>query len=295
MRILILGANGMIGHKMYLVLSNKFEDTWSLLRQSLHLLPHQNLFKVQKTVQGVDLADFEKLITLLNQLNPDVIINAAGITIRRGINDIVSHSVIINSALPHLLEEWVLKNNKRLIHFSTDCVFSGKAGAYSEESIPDAIDNYGRTKALGEVMGSGSLTLRGSMIGRELANFTELLEWFLSQKGKTINGFQNVIYSGITTVRMAEFVSCIISDFPNMTGLYNVSSIPVSKYDLLTLFNKNFKMGIAINGKEDYHSRKDLKPDRFYNETGFTIPVWEDLAEELKRDSDFYFKYYKQY
>lgn len=295
MRILILGANGMIGHKMYQVLNSRFTDTWVLLRQSLSSFSYQNLFNSQKAIQNVNLAQFDKLQKCLDDLDPDVIINAAGITIRRGVNDVVSYSIIINSALPNFLEEWVLRKEKRLIHFSTDCVFSGRSGAYTEESMPDAIDNYGRTKAMGEVKGPRSLTLRGSMIGRELANYTELLEWFLSQKKHTVNGFKNVIYSGITTVRMAKYVSGIIADFPDMSGLYNVSSVPVSKYELLGLFNKHFETEIEIIGKDDYNSRKDLIPENFFRDTGFAIPVWEDLVSELKQDAELYSKYYKQY
>lgn len=296
MKILILGGNGMIGHKVYQALRICFDDTWVLLRQNLKDLKYKELFNFEKVIHDIDLKEFDSLTGILDDLNPDIIINAAGITIRRGVDISISNTITINSALPHFLEEWVRgKNGKRLIHFSTDCVFSGKIGAYNENSFPDAVDYYGKTKALGEVTGSQSLTLRGSMIGRELANHTELLEWFLSQKGNTVRGFKNVIYSGITTVKMAEFVTKIITDFPSMSGLYNVSSVPISKYELLKLFNKNFGVGAEILINEDYHSKKDLISDRFYNETGFTIPEWKDLAIQLKDSSLINSKYYKQY
>ena len=294
MRILILGGNGMIGHKVYQALRLVFDDTWVLLRQNLKDLNYKEIFNFKKVLDAIDLKEFERLVRILDDLNPDIIINAAGITIRRGIDVSISNTITINSTLPHFLEEWINgKIGKRLIHFSTDCVFSGKIGDYNESSTPDAVDYYGRSKALGEVTGPQSLTLRGSMIGRELANHTELLEWFLSQKGKSVNGFNNVIYGGITTVKMAEYVTKIITDFPSMSGLYNVSSIPISKYDLLKLFNENFDVGSEILICENYHSKKNLISSKFYNEMGITIPDWKDLVIQLKENSNINSKYYK--
>lgn len=294
MRILILGGNGMIGHKVYQALRLVFDDTWVLLRQNLKDLNYKELFNFKKVLDAIDLKEFERLVRILDDLNPDIIINAAGITIRRGIDVSISNTITINSTLPHFLEEWINgKIGKRLIHFSTDCVFSGKIGDYNESSTPDAVDYYGRSKALGEVTGPQSLTLRGSMIGKELANHTELLEWFLSQKGKSVNGFNNVIYGGITTVKMAEYVTKIITDFPSMSGLYNVSSIPISKYDLLKLLNENFDVGSEILICENYHSKKNLISSKFYNEMGITIPDWKDLVIQLKENSNINSKYYK--
>ncbi len=294
MRILILGGNGMIGHKMYQVLSEQFADTWVLMRKTLDELPFKDIYQQERVIDGIDVTDFEGLRTILDHISPTIIINAIGITIRRGINDQVSKSIEVNAALPHFLEEWVnLESNKRLIHFSTDCVFSGNSGSYTEESYTDAKDYYGKTKALGEVGGSQSLTLRGSMIGRELENYTELLEWFLSQKDAALNGFEKVIYSGITTVQMAKFVKAIIIKHPKMNGIYNVSSVPISKYQLLNLFNEAFNINAEIAINKDYESRKDLISDKFYNTTGLHIPKWEDLVIQLKQDSLKYSKYYK--
>jgi dTDP-4-dehydrorhamnose reductase len=188
MRILILGGNGMIGHKMYQVLSNVYADTWVLFRKKLDQINASEIFNKNKCIDNFDLIQFDKLHSLLNQLKPDIIINAAGITIRRGVNEILYKSIIINAALPHFLDNWAKINKKRLIHFSTDCVFSGKDGFYSEKSIPDADDIYGKTKAMGEINSTNSLTLRGSMIGRELENKTELLEWFLNQTNELTGG-----------------------------------------------------------------------------------------------------------
>jgi dTDP-4-dehydrorhamnose reductase len=285
-RILILGANGMIGHKMYQVLSHKFSDVWALSRKNIDFEPYGSLFVSSKYVKCNDLSNFEDVLSILDSINPDVIINAVGVTIRRGINDLLSYSIRVNSALPHFLGEWVnRKKSKRLIHFSTDCVFSGKSGSYLESTIPDAFDYYGKTKGLGEIITSQCLTLRGSMIGRELEYHTELLEWFLSQKGKTIKGFSNALYSGISTIQMAEYVSKIISDFPEMSGLYNVSSIPISKFNLLQLFKKEFQIDVEIVNDTNYISKKDLISERFYQDLGISIPSWNELVITLKEDS----------
>lgn len=293
MRILILGGNGMIGHKMYQVLSKEYADTWVLFRKKTTQVASSEIFNKDKIIDNFDLIHFDKLNTILDNLMPEVIINAAGITIRRGINDDRYRSIMINSALPHFLDNWTKINKKRLIHFSTDCVFSGKSGFYSETSFTDAEDIYGRTKSLGEIKSTNTLTLRGSMIGRELENKTELLEWFLKQKNTQIKGYSEVIYSGITTCKMADFVLNIVDRFPEMHGLYNVSSDRISKFDLVKLFNTHFEINADIIADNSYVSNKDLDSNRFYEQTGFKKPNWKELIEELKNDSDQNKKYYE--
>lgn len=292
MRILILGGNGMIGHKMYQVLSKSYEDTWVLFKKKADQVAFNEIFNKDKIVDNFDLTQFDKLAIILDKLSPDVIINAAGITIRRGINDNKYKSILVNTALPHFLDNWTKTNNKRLIHFSTDCVFSGKKGFYTEESVTDAEDTYGKTKALGEVISTNSLTLRSSMIGRELENKTELLEWFLDQNETKVKGFTNVIYSGITTIRMANYVHIIIRDYPEMHGIYNVSSNSISKYDLVNIFNSLFMKGISIVPDNNYTSNKDLDSKKFYEETNLIKPNWKELAEELLIDCQSNSKYY---
>jgi dTDP-4-dehydrorhamnose reductase len=293
MRILILGGNGMIGHKMYQVLSKKHPDTWALFKKHIDQIASFELFNKNKIIDNFDLNNFNKLHNKLDIVKPDIIINAAGITIRRGISENMFNSVSINSALPHFLDNWASMNNKRLIHFSTDCVFSGKKGFYTESSLTDAEDTYGRTKALGEIISTNSLTLRGSMIGRELENKTELLEWFLNQKDNSIKGYTNAVYSGITTFRMAKYVDTIICNFPNMHGIYNVSSISITKYELINLFNLFFKKGTTISPDSSYTSNKELDSTKFFKETNLEKPIWKELVEELLIDSVSNLKYYK--
>jgi dTDP-4-dehydrorhamnose reductase len=285
MKILILGGNGMIGHKMYQVISKKYPNTWVLFKKKYDSVQNNLLFKKDFVIDDFDVSDFSKLIQLLNHLKVDIIINAIGLTIRRNVYDIHSKSILINSVLPHILNEWVISNNKRLIHFSTDCVFSGKDGFYTEDSFVDSIDFYGRTKGLGEIISSNTLTLRSSMIGLELENKTELLEWFLSNKNGVVQGYNRAIYSGITTNCMANFVEKIIEHYPNINGLYNVSSEKITKFDLLNLFNDYFQTNINIVPNNLYVTNKVLNSDKFYKITGFKKPDWENLIKDLVNDS----------
>ena len=286
MRIIILGGNGMIGHKMYQLISNVYVDTWVTLRNSLSSYSYSEIYNPEKVIDNIDLINFQILSKHLNNINPDVVINACGITIRRGIDALKSNSIILNSALPHFLNEWVASNNKRLIHFSTDCVFSGDKGDYLDNDIKDAYDIYGSTKSMGEIIDSKyTITLRGSMIGSELENKTELFEWFLKQKNNNIKGFSKVIYSGITTSKMANIVLRLSDQYPNISGLYNVSSKPISKFELLKLWNILFDINANIEIDHSYISNKNLNSDMFYKTINMEQPDWVELSNQLKIDN----------
>lgn len=218
----------------------------------------------------------------LESVNPDIIINAIGITIRKLDKYTLEQIIFSNSLLPNILSSWSEKNNCRLLHFSTDCVFSGKRGKYLEDDITDALDVYGKTKSLGEVKSNNCLTLRSSMIGFELNNKTELLEWIFKNHGKTINGFSNVIYSGITTSLMSRIVVKILNDHPNLNGIYNISSMPISKFNLLKKINTIFDLNIEIKSIKSRAIDKSLVYNNFFNKTGIEIPDWDSMLNELK-------------
>ena len=286
MKILILGGNGMIGHKMYQTISKIHKDTWVTLRKSLTSYSYSEIYNPEKVIDNIDLINFQTISNQLNKINPDIVVNACGITIRRGIETLKSNSIILNSALPHFLNEWVTSNNKRLIHFSTDCVFTGAKGDYLDNDNKDAYDLYGSTKSMGEVIDSKyAITLRGSMIGSELENKTELFEWFLKQKSKTIKGFNKVIYSGITTTKMAEIVLKLIDQFPNLSGVYNISSKPISKFELLKLWNNLFDINANIEIDNSYTSNKNLISDNFYRTISMEQPDWVELSSQLNIDN----------
>jgi dTDP-4-dehydrorhamnose reductase len=178
-----------------------------------------------------------------------------------------------------------------VIHFSTDCVFNGKRGCYTEDDSSDAEDLYGRSKYLGEVAADNALTLRTSVIGRELSQFRSLLEWFLAQNGKTIRGFRRVIYSGVTTNYLARRVGDLIAGHPSLSGLYQVTSAPICKYDLLCLLREAFKLDVEIVPDENEVSDRSMAGDAFLRDTGYQSPDWPGLIAELVNDTTPYEKW----
>ena len=281
MKILILGGDGMIGHKMAQVLSVQNHEIVISIREKKELTLKSISSKVK-----VFLNDFinDNILDLLDKVNPDVIINAIGITTRRGVTENISDSIYLNSFFSHQLSNWALAFKKRLIHFSTDCVFSGSEGSYLEDATPNALDYYGKTKGLGEINSKSSLTIRSSMIGPELFNKTELFEWIINNKEKEINGFSRVMYSGVTTIYMARLVADLIDNHKNLSGIYNVASKPISKFELLHLINDNFDLGLIINDDKTVISNKTLNASKIEKEIGLLTPSWDELIFELKKD-----------
>lgn len=281
MRIIILGVSGLIGHKLLQELSQDFE-----VFGTLHKLKSQygdlNLFSGNNIIENIDVKEFEILKGILNAVNPDVILNCVGITKRKSdINNPID-VISVNSVFPHLLADWAKKNYKRVIHFSTDCVFNGKEGNYTEKSLTNAEDIYGRTKAFGEINYAHTLTIRSSFIGQELFGKTELLEWFLAQKGSTILGYKNTLYSGISTIFMSKVVREIILNYPNLSGLYNLASNkPISKYDLLCLAKNKFNVDVSILPNYDHIHTPTLNASKLNKEINLKVPSWEEMMSEL--------------
>ena len=246
MRILILGVSGLIGHQLFKELLQNHE-TFGVLHRKKKAYGNLKLFSGDNTIEGVDVNNFELLTGVINTVNPDVILNCSGITKRKINKDNILEPLRINALFPHKLAEWALLNKKRVIHFSTDCVFSGETGDYLEDSLTTAEDLYGRTKALGEIRYPHSLTIRSSFIGRELFDNTELLEWFLSQDGKKIKGFKKTYYSGVSTIFMSKVVNKIITEYPKLSGLYQLApEKAISKYELLCIAKKAFNLNVEI-------------------------------------------------
>ncbi len=269
----------MIGHQVLFGLS---KENFLIHAHFKKKKPKHDFLKSKNTIFHFLEITQDNIEEFIVDISPDIIINAAGVTPRREKESTINQIKFTNSLLPNILSSWSEKNGCRLIHFSTDCVFSGDKGGYKDSDEPDALDIYGKTKSLGEVSGSNSLTLRSSMIGFELYNKTELFEWVLSNRNKTINGFSNVIYSGITTTLMSKIVIKIIQDFPGLNGIYNISSTPISKYSLLKKINDIFDLNIKVKSVESKPSDKSLESVRFSNKTGIEIPNWDLMLSELK-------------
>ena len=291
MKVVVLGASGLIGHKLFEKLSLRF-DTYGMLRLKVEKYDNDFFKNYDNFVGQIDVHDFNNLIKNLNRINPDVILNCVGITKRKNEINLPLESIYVNSIFPHKLLNWVANNNKRLIHFSTDCVFNGNEGNYSELSLTNSEDNYGRTKALGEVNSKNGLTIRSSFIGRELLTNSELLEWFLSEKKESIKGFKNALYSGVSTNFLAKTVGDIIEFFPELHGLRQLSvKNPISKYDLLMIAKDKFNKSVDIIVDKKFKIDASLNGDLLRKEISYGNPNWNDMMEELSADN----KYYKSY
>lgn len=282
MKILVFGAGGMIGHKMVEVLSQKYPDTYACTRSEFTRFSEFGLFSSDKFISGIDVSEWDHVENLLNKLKPDVILNCVGITLRKPEIKDFEYCVEVNSLFPQRLKSWAVQNSARMIHFSTDCVFDGKSENYFEYSQALAKDIYGKTKYLGEVLGPKCLTLRGSMIGFELFGKTELLEWAMAQQGKSVKGFTKAVYSGVTTSVMAELVLMLIGQESFLEGIYQVSSVPISKFDLLTKINAQFGLQMNIEPDDKYASSKVLNCQKIYDAVGFRAPSWDDMLKEMR-------------
>jgi|TARA_B110000116_G_scaffold260163_1_gene262985 dTDP-4-dehydrorhamnose reductase len=281
MKILILGVSGLIGHNILKEFDENFE-VFGTLHKSKKKYGNLNLFSSQNIIENVDVKDFEILKSILFAINPDVILNCVGITKRKIDKTNPIEVIMVNSVFPHQLAEWAKSQHKRVIHFSTDCVFDGKVGNYSETSLTTAEDLYGRTKALGEINYPYSLTIRSSFIGQELFENTELLDWFLSQDGKQIKGFTNTFYSGVSTLYLARVVKDIIQNYPKLNGLYQLApERPISKYDLLSIANKAFQVNVDIIPDDTQKHFPTLDASKLRQTINLKVPSWEDMMAEL--------------
>lgn len=285
MRILILGASGLIGHKLFEQLGKRFDDVHALLHRDRSLFEECGLFSGDNVIDNFDVSDLPATLKMLDSVKPDVVLNCVGITKRRPeVNDAI-YAITVNSIFPHWLANWASDNGKRIIHFSTDCVFDGSLGDYTEESNTTGPDAYGKTKALGEIRYDHTLTIRSSFIGRELAVFSELLEWFIGQKGNTIKGFTNAFYSGVSTIYMAKVVGDIIESHPNLGGLYQLSTPePISKYDLLCTARDAFGLDVEIVADGDFSIMPTLNGSKLRQELSLAVPDWPTMMKELADD-----------
>ncbi len=273
----------MLGHKLVQILKARC-DVWATIRGNFHNYEKYKIFERQRTISGLDVSDIKVLESEVEKIKPNVIINAVGII--KQIND--SRDVIktlnVNSIFPHKLADIAEKYDSRLICISTDCVFNGEKGNYTEEEPPDAYDLYGKSKNLGEVVGENCLTLRTSIIGRELKTSNSLVEWFLGNKDKKVRGFANAIFSGFPTVFMAEILYDLIVNFKKLSGLYHISSEPINKFDLLKLIKEAYNIDIEIERFEDFKIDRSLDSTKFRKETGFNPPDWKKLAAMMAND-----------
>jgi dTDP-4-dehydrorhamnose reductase len=280
MRILILGGDGMLGHQLLRQFRGRHEVrvTLRLNREAYECL---RLFEPDVAFYGVDARQTDSLVQVIAEFHPHAVVNAVGIVKQRPEAKAVIPSLEINSLLPHRLALLCRTIGARLIHFSTDCVFSGRKGQYRETDQPDAEDIYGRTKLLGEVAELHCLTLRTSMIGPELSRKSGLLEWFLAQRGQTVKGFTKAIFSGFPTSELARIVELVLTDVPTICGLYHVAAQPISKYDLLSLIRDRLSLPIIIERDETFECDRSLDASRFHQDSGYSPPGWGAMIDDM--------------
>lgn len=283
MKILILGANGMLGHSLFSNLLTYNHDVFGTIRAK------NNLFLKsfgERIFYNVDFNDnnLKKIDNIIQKTSPDYVINCIGIIKQKKQSMLnMDQNIYINSYLPHLLSNLAEKNNSKFIHFSTDCVFSGIQGAYVESDVPDARDSYGLTKYLGEINNKHSITLRTSIIGHELNTNLSLVDWFLSEKNDEVTGFCNAIFSGLPTCYVAKILNKYILG-SNLHGLYHLSVDPIDKYSLLSLVAKIYNKKINIRKDYSFEIDRSLSSKKLTTDSGYNYENWEELIKLMHQD-----------
>lgn len=281
MKIMVIGASGMLGHQLFRQLS-ACHQVLGVLRRDLDSYAVHNLFTANNAVGGVDIRHPEKLAPAMASFGPDVVINAAGLVKQRHDASDTLACLEANAVFPHRLARLCQQAKARLIHFSTDCVFSGNSGAIPDDAPHDALDVYGRTKSLGEVIGAGCLTLRTSMIGLEIENRRGLVEWFLAQRGE-VRGYTRAFFSGLTTIELSRVVEMLLTAPGELYGAYNLSAAPISKYALLFKLGELTEHPATLVEDDSLVVDRSLDSSRFQKDFGYTPPSWEEMLLELAK------------
>lgn len=278
MKVLVLGASGMLGNAVYRVFSTSDGfQAFGTVRSSSSL-KHFSASQREGLLVGVDVENTESLVDVFNRVRPDVVINCIGVVKQLAQAYDVLSSVPINTLLPHKLARLCALVDARLVHMSTDCVFSGCKGAYIESDSPDARDLYGISKLMGEVDYPNAITLRTSIIGHELDGARSLVDWFLSQQG-IVSGFAKAFFSGLPTVEIARIIRDFVIPHPEMRGLYHVSAEPISKFDLLVLVASIYGKDIKIVPNDELVIDRSLDSTRFRDVTGYHPACWSELIK----------------
>lgn len=281
MRVLILGVTGMLGHRVFRSLSeDPGLDVWGTLRDPVGLRFFTEAQR-QRLLSGVDVLCDEALAATVRRIRPAAIINCVGIIKQLPAAEDPLVVLPINSMLPHRLARLCAEIESRLIHVSTDCVFSGRRGAYRESDPADSLELYGQSKFIGEVRDAPhALTVRVSIIGHELASHRSLVDWFLAQQ-RTVHGYTRAIFSGLPSIELARVFKEYVLPRPELSGLYHVSASPISKYHLLQLVAETYGKSISIVPSEEVVIDRSLNSERFTQATGYVAAAWPDLVRAM--------------
>lgn len=283
MKVLILGASGMLGSAMFKTLSkNESLQVVASLRDHRKSSFFDDSLRAN-LIAGIDILDQDSLVQLLTNTRPDVVINCVGLIKQLGNAKDPLVALPLNAMFPHRLARLCALLGARVVHISTDCVFDGKKGNYLESDLSNAEDLYGKSKYMGELHDyPHAITLRTSIIGHELDSKHSLVDWFLSQEGE-VKGFSKAIFSGLPTVELAKVVECHVLPKPELSGLYHVAAAPISKLDLLTVVAQEYGKNIRIVPDSQLVIDRSLNGIRFREASGYTAPAWPELIRLMKK------------
>ncbi len=279
MNVLVLGADGMLGHQLVRGLVAANHEVVAVTRRVPMPLTREAL-EGARIVTGVDVRILDTIVGAVGGARPAAVLNCIGIVKQRTEAKDALESIRVNSVFPHALASLCATVGARLVHLSTDCVFSGRAGNYTEDDLPDPIDLYGRSKLLGEISAPGCLTLRTSIIGLELMRRESLLEWFLRQN-ESATGWTRARYSGVTTIELSRLVVRLLQERPDLEGIWQVSSDPITKYDLLVMLRDAIRRDVAIVPDARTSIDRTLDSRRFREAVGYQPPSWKQMISEL--------------
>jgi dTDP-4-dehydrorhamnose reductase len=278
--VLVLGASGMLGNAVLRVMADSpgYQVTGTVRSaRSVALFPCDLQHNI---AVGTDVENFDSVVSLFAKLRPEVVINCIGLVKQLSEADDPLVALPINALFPHRLARLCAATGARLVHLSTDCVFSGSKGMYLETDLSDAKDLYGRSKYLGEVDYPNAITLRTSIIGHELDGARSLIGWFLSQNGP-VKGYRRAVFSGLPTVVVARVIRDYVIPRPDLHGLFHLSAEAISKYDLLKLVASIYDKNIDIVADDQLAIDRSLDSSRFRNETGFQPAPWPELIKDM--------------
>jgi len=278
-RVLVVGASGMLGHEAIRVLAPDFE-VWGACRDPGNLpdlgVPRERL------LGGLDAEQADTARDVVDRVRPDLVINAAGIVKQRKAAKETIPSIAVNSLWPHVLADACATRGARMVHVSTDCVFSGSRGGYVESDVPDAFDLYGRSKLLGEVTDQDHVvTLRTSIIGWQIGEPTGLVGWFAAHRAEPLKGFTKAVFSGLTTAALTGVIRDVVLADAGLSGLWHVSAEPIDKYTLLSELAGYLGWKVDLTPVDQLVIDRSLDSTRFRERTGWTPPSWSEMLAEL--------------
>ncbi len=282
-KLLIIGANGMLGHKLCHELAPHF-DVHGTIRT-----PNDSLLKVLASSitlhSDVDILNFDHLEKLILDIKPNVIVNCAGVIKQSNTVNDIKKLYDVNAEFPQKLASFCLERKIYCIHFSTDCVFDGLKGfPYTEKDTSTAKDDYGKSKYQGEISNDYCLTLRTSIVGQELSRHKSLFDWVFSQKGQTVKGFDQALYTGLTTLEVAKFIKWLLNQPERLTGLFHLSSETISKYELIVKLNKLCNLSLTIEKDTDFYCDRRLDGHQLFSQIDYPQPSWDRMLKDFAKD-----------